>query len=126
MVAAQLYSERTAGSTAAVTARQPGSTTDRKDSITPTVQELLLLPAAEAVEALLQLPVVHRAGLLLLLCGALEAQGSTATATNRTTGFGIAGFGSRGETWLLMVLEGVRAQLGLLEMGVLLAAVYTR
>jgi hypothetical protein len=124
--AALQYSERTAGGTAAATARQPGSTDSSTDSSIPAVQELLLLPAPEAVQVLLQLPAVHRAGLLLLLCGTSEVQGSAVMIITTKTGPGVAGFGSRGETWLLMVLEGVRPLLDLIEMGVLLAAVHAR
>jgi hypothetical protein len=83
----------------------------------PCVQELLLLPASEAAQQLLQLSAAQRAGVLLLLCGADGVQ---------ATGASIACFGSRGEAWLLLVLDGVAADLGLLEMGVLLAATYHR
>lgn len=83
----------------------------------PSVQELLLLPATDAADQLLQLCAVDRAGLLLVLCGAPASTSTTATAQ---------GYGSRGDAWLLMVLEGVRPALGLLEMGVLLAAVHDR
>jgi hypothetical protein len=73
------------------------------------VARLLLLPAQDAAEQLLLLPATSRAAVLLLLCG---ADGSD-------------GLGTRGEAWLLHVLAGVRAQLGLMEMGVALAAIHT-
>lgn len=90
---------------------------DSSGSNAPCVQELLLLPAPEAAQQLRQLPAAQRAGLLLLLCGADGVQ---------ATGASIACFGSRGEAWLLMVLDGVAADLGLLEIGVLLAAICHR
>jgi hypothetical protein len=70
------------------------------------LQQLLLLPSSKAAAQLLQLRPSERAGLLLLLCG----------------GEG----GSRGDFWLGNVLVDVQHRLGLLEMGVLLAAVYHR
>jgi hypothetical protein len=70
------------------------------------VQHLLLLPAGKAAAQLLQLSAAERAGQLLLLCG-----GSS---------------GTRGDAWLGHVLADVQHRLGLLEMGVVLAAVYHR
>lgn len=70
------------------------------------VPQLLLLPSNKAAAELLQLSPAQRAGTLLLLCG----------------GEG----GSRGDAWLGNVLSDVQHRLGLLEMGVALAAVYHR
>jgi hypothetical protein len=81
---------------AAPTAEEPGNS----------MQQLLLLPAGKAAAQLLQLAPVERAAQLLLLCG----------------GSG----GSRGDAWLGNVLADVQHRLGLLEMGVILAAVYNR
>lgn len=90
---------------------------DAKSTV-PCVQELLLLPASTAIQQLLQLPAMDRAGLLMLLCGASVPPAAAAAEQVE--------FGSRGDVWLLMVLEGVAPALGLLEMGVLLAAVLGR
>jgi hypothetical protein len=70
------------------------------------VQQLLLLPAGKAAAQLLQLSPAERAAQLLLLCG-----GSS---------------GSRGDAWLGNVLADVQYRMGLLELGVVLAAVYNR
>jgi hypothetical protein len=113
-----------AATTAAMLYRQSGSTSSTAGTV-PSVQELLLLPAPEAVQLLLQLSAVHRAGLLLLLCGA-EGQGSAESATGQGGVQSAAGFGSRGAHWLMLVLEGVASELGLVEMGVLLAATHQR
>jgi hypothetical protein len=127
--AVSTLSEALQAATAAATLyRQSGSTGSTVGAI-PCVQELLLLPASQAVQLLLQLSAVHRAGLLLLLCGA-EGQGPAESASVSAAGEGrgvrSAGFGCRGADWLVLVLEGVAPGLGLVEMGVLLAATHNR
>lgn len=102
---------------AALHGRSTASAQDAKGTV-PCVQELLLLPASAAIQQLLQLPAMDRAGLLMLLCGASVAPAGAAADQ--------VVFGSRGDAWLLLVLEGVATALGLLEMGVLLAAVMDR
>lgn len=94
----------------------------------PSVQELLLLPAPAAAQELLQVAPADRAGLLLLLCGAgVPSEASLeGTGTPSAPGHAAVGFGSRGDAWLMLVLEGVASQLGLLEAGLLLAAVHDR
>lgn len=68
-------------------------------------EQLLTKPAtAAAVDDLLLLQPVDRAAVLLLLC--------------------IGDCGSRGGDWLSAVLGALRGQLGLLEMGLMLAAVH--
>lgn len=115
-----------AATAAAIRYRQSGSTSGTTSTV-PSIQELLLLPASEAVQLLLQLPAVHRAGLLLLLFGGDGHRSAESASASAAAGeVQAAGFGSRGADWLLLVLEGVASELGLVEMGVLLAATYHR
>jgi hypothetical protein len=81
-----------------------------KTTTAASTQRLLLLPAQDAARQLLRLPAADRTALLLRLCG---AGGSTSS-------------GGRGSAWLLQVLSSLRCELGLMEMGVALAALHTR
>lgn len=106
-LAAALEAAAAAAAADSVTAKRFASSSPERGTAAPvlSVQRLLLLPAAEAGAQLRQLAAPARAGLLLQLCG---------------------GYGSRGDAWLLQVLAAVAGQLGLAEMGVLLAALHAR
>jgi hypothetical protein len=97
------------------------------------LQRIVLLPVNEAVDQLLTLTPEQLLLRLLLLCGAgkVGVAGATATAGAAATdaGQGVAGgveMGVSGDQWLLGVLQGCSAKLGLVELGVLLAVIHKR
>ena len=94
------------------------------------LQHLVLLPASEAVAQLLTLTPHQLLPRLLLLCGAGSVGVADATADAATDdGKAVARgdeIGYRGDKWLVGVVEGCSAKLGLVEMGVLLAAIHDR